>query len=126
MIEWAKDKKPVWDRICEKYGGKKEAFDWGTWDFFDWAVGKSWMSICSVNKARKFGWDRFDDTYDTWIETYKSFENAGVLPKLLVKSPNGAVTCSGNDSVNGFIKEGPNGAITGSGTESVNGLIKEG
>ncbi len=30
MVEWAKDKKPVWERVCEKYGGKPEAFDWGS------------------------------------------------------------------------------------------------
>ncbi|KAJ6194059.1 nucleoside-diphosphate-sugar epimerase GsfE [Bipolaris maydis] len=82
MTEWAKDKKPIWDSICDKYGGKKEAFDWGTWWFFDWVVGKSWMSISSVNKARKYGWTRYDDTYETWIETYRSFENAGILPKI--------------------------------------------
>jgi hypothetical protein len=81
MAEWARDKKPVWDRICEKYGGKPEAFDWGTWQFFDWAVGKAWPTISSITKARKYGWTRYDDTYDTWIETFRAFENAGVLPR---------------------------------------------
>ncbi|KAF4458635.1 NAD-dependent epimerase dehydratase [Fusarium albosuccineum] len=80
MIEWAKDKKPVWERVVAKHGGTVEAFDWGTWDFFDWAVGKAWCTISSVSKARKFGWTRFDDTYDTYIETFHAFENAGVLP----------------------------------------------
>ncbi|GIJ85085.1 hypothetical protein Asppvi_003940 [Aspergillus pseudoviridinutans] len=80
MVEWAKDKKEVWERVVQKYGGKREAFDWGTWGFFNWATGKSWLTISSINKARKFGWRRDDKTLDTWIETYRSFENAGVLP----------------------------------------------
>ena len=80
MGVWAKDKKAVWERICNKYGGNKEAFDWGTWGFFDWAIGKSWPTLASISKARKFGWNRYDDTYETWIETFRSFENAGVLP----------------------------------------------
>ncbi|KAG2421071.1 hypothetical protein HFD88_000687 [Aspergillus terreus] len=80
MVEWAKDKKPVWERVVAKYGGKVETFDWGTWGFLNWATGKSWLTISSMNKARKFGWHRTDNTFDAWIETYRSFENAGVLP----------------------------------------------
>jgi hypothetical protein len=81
MGEWAKDKKQVWETVCEKYGGSKEAFDWGTWGFFDWATGKSWPTISTMTKARKFGWHRYDDTYETWVETFKAFENAGILPR---------------------------------------------
>ncbi|KAF5857751.1 hypothetical protein ETB97_005386 [Aspergillus alliaceus] len=62
MGRWAEDKRAVWERICDKYGGSKEAFDWGTWAFFDWT-----------------GWKRKDDTYQTYIDTFKSFENARVL-----------------------------------------------
>lgn len=80
MVEWAKDKKPVWERVVAKNGGSSEAFDWATWDILDWGLGESWLAITTVAKARKFGWTRFDDTYDTWIETFRSFENAGVLP----------------------------------------------
>ncbi|KAH6688492.1 NAD-dependent epimerase/dehydratase [Plectosphaerella plurivora] len=80
MTQWAKDKEPIWRRVVEKHGGNPDAFGWGTWDFFDWAVGKAWFTIGSVSKARKFGWTRYDDTYDTWIETFRAFENAGVLP----------------------------------------------
>ncbi|GLA42693.1 hypothetical protein AnigIFM63309_011240 [Aspergillus niger] len=80
MVEWAKDKRAVWETVVKKHGGKVEAFDWGTWGFFNWATGKSWLTISSINKARKYGWQRHDNTFDTWIETYRSFENAGVLP----------------------------------------------
>jgi hypothetical protein len=80
MIEWAKDKRVVWEQIVKKYGGKVDAFDWGTWGFFNWATGKSWLTISSMSKAREFGWNRYDRTLDTWTETYRSFENAGVLP----------------------------------------------
>ncbi|KAK7725923.1 hypothetical protein SLS63_007915 [Diaporthe eres] len=80
MVEWAKDKKPVWERVVAKNGGNPEAFDWATWDILDWGLGESWLAMTTVAKARKFGWTRFDDTHDTWIQTFRSFENAGVLP----------------------------------------------
>lgn len=81
MIDWAKDKKPYWEAVCKKYGGNPQAFDWGSWGFFDWTTGKTWPTISTVNKARKYGWTRQDDTYETWIETFRSFENAGILPR---------------------------------------------
>ncbi|GIZ43046.1 hypothetical protein CKM354_000629000 [Cercospora kikuchii] len=80
MSEWAADKKPVWDRICDKYGGSKDAFGSGTWGYFDWAVGKTWPTTMSITKARKFGWNRYDDTEENYYETFRTFANAGVLP----------------------------------------------
>lgn len=80
MTEWAQGKDSVWKQVVDKYGGNPEAYNWGTWDFFDWAVGKAWFTIGSVSKARKFGWTRYDDSYEAWIATFRSFENAGVLP----------------------------------------------
>ncbi|KAH6995543.1 hypothetical protein BKA56DRAFT_471695 [Ilyonectria sp. MPI-CAGE-AT-0026] len=80
MEDWAKDKKHIWERVVAKYGGSAEAFDWGTWQFVDWALGKAWSTLSSVSKARKFGWMRSDDTYDTYVETFNAFENAGILP----------------------------------------------
>lgn len=87
MGDWAKDKKDVWSKVVAKYGGNPDAFDWGTWAFFDWAVGKAWPTVGTVAKARKFGWTRFDDSYDCYIDTFRSFENAGILPLSGKPSP---------------------------------------
>jgi hypothetical protein len=81
MEDWQQGKQEVWDRVCEKYGGNKSAFSWGTWGFMNWAMGKAWPTTSSMSKARKFGWHRQDDSLETWYETFQSFENAGVLPR---------------------------------------------
>ncbi|KAL5046074.1 hypothetical protein BDW71DRAFT_70485 [Aspergillus fruticulosus] len=81
MSDWAADKRPAWESICAKYGGNPEAFDWGTWAFFDWGIGKAWPTLSSISKARRFGWNRYDDTFESWVETFRAFENAGVLPR---------------------------------------------
>ncbi|KAJ4988552.1 NAD dependent epimerase dehydratase family protein [Stagonosporopsis vannaccii] len=81
MIDWARDKRPYWEAVCEKYGGNPDAFDWGTWGFFDWSIGKTWPTLGTNNKARRYGWTRVDDTLESWFETYKSFEAFGILPK---------------------------------------------
>ncbi|EMC95142.1 hypothetical protein BAUCODRAFT_527477 [Baudoinia panamericana UAMH 10762] len=80
MGQWADDKREVWDRIVSKYGGDKAAFDAGTWGFFDWATGKNWPTVSSMSKARAYGYTRADDTYEVFIETFRTFENAGILP----------------------------------------------
>lgn len=80
LSEWAKDKHDVWRSICLKYGGEPSAWDWGSWFYFDWATSRGWLTVSSVEKARRFGWTRYDDSYEAWIATYKAFENMGILP----------------------------------------------
>ncbi|KAL4901618.1 hypothetical protein BDW74DRAFT_187241 [Aspergillus multicolor] len=79
MASWAAAPKNqrAWESLCAKYGGNADAFTWGTWAFFDWGVGKAWRTLSSVSKARRFGWNRYDDTFESWIETFWAFENAG-------------------------------------------------
>lgn len=128
MSDWAKNNKKVWEEVVRKHGGNPEAFEWGTWDFFDWAVGKAWFTIGSVSKARKFGWTRYDDSYDCWVNTFRSFENAGVLPPStaldvgqaerqakLLPHPADAVASRLNENApkqNGFAKKQENGLKT--------------
>lgn len=65
LTDWAADKREVWHRVCDKYGGDKDAFEWGTWYFFDWSLGRAWTTLSSITKARRLGWNRYDDSYDT-------------------------------------------------------------
>lgn len=87
MADWAQGKKEVWQRVTAQYGGCPDAIDWGTWDFFDWCLGKAWFTIGTVSKARRFGWKRYDDSLDAWTQTFRSFENAGVLPITMPRPP---------------------------------------
>lgn len=126
MTEWAKDKEEVWLRVVAKHGGNPDAFKWGTWDFFDWAVGKAWCTISSIAKARKYGWTRFDDTYTTYLETFQAFENAGVLPKShgwraarLAKKAGKSVDAP-MKKVNGHVNGNTNGITNGA---KVNGQV---
>lgn len=83
MAEWAKDKQPTWERIVAKYGGKTEAFQLDAFELMNWLISPSPQKtpfISTVTKAREFGWNRSDDTYQAWLDTMRSYENAGVLP----------------------------------------------
>ena len=118
MADWAKDKQDVWAQVCEKYGGSKEAFDCGTWGFFDWSIGKAWPTVSSINKARKFGWTRHDDTFETWVETFRTFANAGILPRAEVirSMPIDTKLSATNGNINGM-----NGSLIDSETSETKG-----
>lgn len=81
--EWAKDKREVWEKLCDKQGvpGAKSTFDYGTWALNDWAFGRTWWHTPSASKARKFGYTGFKDSYDCMVETFDRFKQSGLLPQ---------------------------------------------
>ncbi|GME66160.1 uncharacterized protein K452DRAFT_275951 [Neofusicoccum parvum] len=81
LSEWIKDKRGVWERIVQKYGGSVEAFDSCNWQGTKWADMRQWQIFPSVTKARRYGWSRYDTAMECWSGTFKTFENAGILPK---------------------------------------------
>ncbi|KAL4964291.1 SDR family oxidoreductase [Aspergillus stella-maris] len=83
--EWALDKKAVWERIVARYGGDPEAFQIDAFKLMNWYITPAANLapfISTVVKARQFGWDHGDDTYQSWLNTMRVYENAGVLPIL--------------------------------------------
>ncbi|GLA90027.1 hypothetical protein AtubIFM56815_005574 [Aspergillus tubingensis] len=85
LAEWAQDKKPVWERIVAKYGGDPEAFQLDAFQLMNWYITPAPNMkpfITTVVKARQFGWNHSDDTYQSWLNTMRAYENAGVLPIL--------------------------------------------
>lgn len=85
MAEWARDKKPVWDKIVEEYGGDKEAFQMDSFALMNWYITPNGereepFVLGTASKARGFGWTRYDDSYRAWLDTYWAYQCAGVLP----------------------------------------------
>ncbi|KAE9377518.1 hypothetical protein N431DRAFT_434741 [Stipitochalara longipes BDJ] len=81
IAEWAKDKKEVWERICEKEGkGMKETWDAGTWQYLDWVFQRTWSATASISKARKYGWTGYIDSYESITDTFKKFREVGQIP----------------------------------------------
>ncbi|KAN0103515.1 hypothetical protein V8E51_011828 [Hyaloscypha variabilis] len=80
---WAKDKRPVWDKLCEetKTANSKKTFDCGTWQFQDWVFQRTWSALLSVSKARRYGWTGYIDSLDSFIATFDELAKQGVIPK---------------------------------------------
>ncbi|PVH84975.1 NAD(P)-binding protein [Cadophora sp. DSE1049] len=82
LAEWAKDKREVWDRICDRTGKPeaKATWDAGTWAFQDWVFQRTWSATLSINKARRFGWTGHIDSYKSFTDAFQSFEEIGLIP----------------------------------------------
>ena len=59
LVNWSqrKDVKAAWDRLAEREGLEKEAFEKATWSFLGFVLGRNFDLVISMSKARKFGWN---------------------------------------------------------------------
>lgn len=82
-FEWAKDKRKVWDQLCDRQGlaSAKSTFDFGTWAFQDWVFQRTWSATLSISKARRYGWTGYKDSYESFVETFEKFKQHGLIPK---------------------------------------------
>ncbi|EME46837.1 hypothetical protein DOTSEDRAFT_70713 [Dothistroma septosporum NZE10] len=82
LAAWAEDKKYVWARICDEAGvpEAKSTFDAGTWAFQDWVFMRTWYPNLSMNKAKKFGWTGFIDSYDSMTTAFEKFREVRQIP----------------------------------------------
>jgi len=84
-VEWSRNKGEVWKAIVAKYGGQADCFRTESFAMLNWGSNPS-ISITtpfmsSVAKAQKFGWNRTEDSYEAYNRSFKSYENAGILPR---------------------------------------------
>jgi hypothetical protein len=66
-----------------KYVGGTEAFRIDSFALMNWYITPSVQKvpfISTVAKARKFSWNHIDESYESWINIFRSYENAGILP----------------------------------------------
>jgi hypothetical protein len=82
LHEWCKDKRLVWDKICDKANmpEAKATWDAGTWQFQDWVFQRAWCSTLSPSKAREFGYTGYTDSYKSITTAFDSFRKMKQIP----------------------------------------------
>jgi hypothetical protein len=80
--EWSKDKRPVWDQICDKANlpEAKATWDAGTWQYQDWVFQRAWCSTVSVSKAREYGYTGYKDSYKSLTSAFDNFKKVKQIP----------------------------------------------
>jgi nucleoside-diphosphate-sugar epimerase len=83
FAEWCKDKRTVWDDLCDRQGlpGAKATFDLVGWEIGDFLYRRTWSATLSVNKARRYGWTGHIDSHQAFVNTFIKFRELGLIPK---------------------------------------------
>lgn len=83
FAEWCRDKRPVWDGLCERQGipGAKATFDLAGWEIGDFLFRRTWSATLSVDKARRYGWTGRIDSHEAFTKTFDKFRQLGLIPK---------------------------------------------
>ena len=91
LEQWSKDKREVWNRICDKNNcpSAKATWDSGTWGFQDWVFQRTWSATLSMSKARKFGWNGYIDSFESFTQCFDRFVKLGQIPPFQIAATNG-------------------------------------
>ncbi|KAH8907641.1 NAD(P)-binding domain protein [Coniochaeta sp. PMI_546] len=73
--------KKAWEKLAEREGLDKSAFDKATWSFLDFVLGRSYDIVVSMSKAREFGWTGYYDTWKSLSDAFGELEAEKILPK---------------------------------------------
>ncbi|KAK8015766.1 3-oxo-Delta(4-5)-steroid 5-beta-reductase [Apiospora marii] len=81
--EWCRDKRAVWDELCERQGlpGAKATFDLAGWDIGDFLFRRTWSATLGMDKARRYGWTGHIDSYEAFTRTFIKFRELGLIPE---------------------------------------------
>jgi len=82
--KWAEDPKVVgaWEKLRDKYGLDKDAFSGASWGFLTFVLGREYSCVASMSKARKMGWNGYEDTWDSFEQVFDRLEQAKILPPV--------------------------------------------
>jgi hypothetical protein len=58
LVKWSEsdEVKNAWNKLAEREGLEKDAFEKATWGFLGFVLGRNFDLVISMSKARKFGW----------------------------------------------------------------------
>ncbi|CAE7210415.1 hypothetical protein PTNB73_09168 [Pyrenophora teres f. teres] len=83
LVKWAEkgDVREAWERVAQREGLDKTAFDKATWPFLGFVLGRNFDLVISMSKARECGWKGYRDTWGSLRDVFDEMRGAGVLPK---------------------------------------------
>ena len=70
----------AYEKLQQQYSLDKEAWEKATWGFMAFTLGRDNDCIVSMNKARKFGFTGYQDTWESFEDALDELEKEGILP----------------------------------------------
>jgi hypothetical protein len=83
LVKWSQQQevKQAWEKLAEREGLVKDAFEQATWQFLAFVLGRDFDLVISMSKARGLGWRGYKDTWDSLNEAFNELEINKILPK---------------------------------------------
>ncbi|KAB5546942.1 hypothetical protein GE09DRAFT_1035258 [Coniochaeta sp. 2T2.1] len=83
LAKWSQQEevKKAWEKLAEREGLQKDAFEKATWAFLDFVLGRSYDIVVSMSKAREFGWTGYYDTWKSLSDTFGELEADKIVPR---------------------------------------------
>lgn len=83
LVKWSRNPevKETWEKIAQREGFEKDAFEKATWDFLGFVLDRNYNIVISMSQARKFGWTGYIDTWESFDNTFKGLEELKIFPK---------------------------------------------
>lgn len=85
LLSWAAlgEVREAWERVAEREGLRRDSFEQATWFFLNFVLGRNYDVVISMNKARRFGFLDWEDSWEALSECLDHLGRDGVLPRQL-------------------------------------------
>jgi len=84
LMKWSQmgDVKKAWQTIAEREGLDEKGWEGATWGFLQFVLGRNYDINISMNKAKKFGWTGFADTFEAFQVVFAQMAEKKIIPKM--------------------------------------------
>ena len=81
LVKWSQrsDVREAWQKLSKRENLDPEAFEKATWGFLGFVFGRNFDIVISMNKARKAGWNGWQDTWEGLSESLDELVGEGVV-----------------------------------------------
>ncbi|UJR26448.1 hypothetical protein I4U23_007778 [Adineta vaga] len=80
LADYMPKNKETWDRLVKHNRLDSSAFDYATWNFIDFVLGRAFDDHGDMTKARKFGWTTTVDTKQSYIQCFDRLKQMKIIP----------------------------------------------
>ncbi|KAH8110773.1 NAD dependent epimerase/dehydratase family protein [Phellopilus nigrolimitatus] len=83
LAQWSArpEVKAAWAKIAARENVQEDTLEKASWFFTLFCLGRTYDTVASITKSRKFGFNEYIDSWDAFEEAFDDLEAAKVIPK---------------------------------------------
>ncbi|CAF3333904.1 unnamed protein product [Rotaria sp. Silwood1] len=80
LAKYMPENKDIWSRLAKRNELDESAFNYATWEFIDFVLGRTFDDHGDMTKARQYGWTTTVDTSECFIQCFDRLKKMEVIP----------------------------------------------